>query len=205
MNKKKIILISTIAIIFSILGYFVGVSHTKYKIQAQLEEGLASFNTDNQTDATIKNDKKEKTDKKTVVLNQEEKLTKSSLKVLSVKEEESISNQCGNTTSTGKFIVIQLELTNNYSEAISYVTNEFVLMNDNKSYEIDEVAFKTMGNLNMQETIYNKNNDFIGVFGNFNPGITKKTYIVFDVPKDMILDNAKLININNKNIEFSLK
>lgn len=204
MNKKKIILISTVAIVFSILGYFTGVSYTKYKMQAQLEEIIASFNTDNQkqTDTTVKNDKK---DKKTVALNQEEKLANSSLKVLNVKEEESVSNNSGDTTSSGKFIIIELELTNNYSEALSYGANEFRLINDSKAYEIDDVAFSTMGNLNMQETIYNKNNDFIGVYDKFNPGITKKTYIVFDVPKDISLDNAKLITTNNKNIEFSLK
>ena len=79
------------------------------------------------------------------------------------------------------------------------------MKNNDILYEVDDNAFDALGNLNSQETIFNKNSKFIGVYDKFNAGVTKNTYIVFDVPKETKIEDLKLIVEQNKNIEFNLK
>lgn len=199
-NKKQIIINVAIAIIFFILGGIFG-----SKMENSRLNSIRNAIPNNSTQEKVKEDPK-KEESKIIPLNQEENLGNVGIKVLSVQEKEKISNESGNSTASGKFIVIELSLKNNDKQAIQYEANQFNLITkDNAVYQIDDVAFDAMGNLNSQETIFNKNKDFIGVYDKFNAGMTKKTYIVFDVPKDLNLDNAKLIIEGNKNLQFSLK
>ncbi|WP_224084537.1 DUF4352 domain-containing protein [Clostridium sporogenes] len=98
-----------------------------------------------------------------------------------------------------------LELKNNGEEATEYNTREFALKKDKTIYEVDDNAFEALGQLNSQETIYNKNSNFIGAYDKFNSGITKNAYIAFDVPKETKIEDLKLITKHNKGIQFNLK
>lgn len=149
--------------------------------------------------------KEEKKEIKSIKLNEEAPSGDLGIKVLEAKEGTSISNESGKSTPSGKFIIIKLELKNNGQSAIGYGTDDFGLKDIKGIYELDDNALEALGNLNSQETIFNKNKNFVGVYDKFNAGITKNTYIVFDVPKETKIDDLKLIVKQNQEIEFNLK
>ncbi|MGG5460847.1 DUF4352 domain-containing protein [Clostridium sp. B9] len=199
-NKKQIIINIAIAIIFFILGGIFG-----SKMENSRLNSIRNTIPNNSTQEKVKEEPK-KEEAKIISLNQEENLGNVGMKVLSVKETEQINNEAGNSTASGKFIVIELSLKNNGKQPIQYEPNQFELITNNDViYQIDDNSFEAMGNLNSQETIFNKNKEFIGVYDKFNAGMTKKTYIVFEVPKDLSLDNIKLVVEGNKSVQFSLK
>ncbi|MDQ0149208.1 DUF4352 domain-containing protein [Eubacterium multiforme] len=142
---------------------------------------------------------------KVVKLNEQSKIGDVGVKVLKVKETKNISNEAGKSKANGKFIIIELSLKNESKDPIQYDSHDFTLNNDGKSYEIDDNSFDASGNMNSQQSIYNNNKDFIGVYDKFNPGITKKTYLVFDVPKDLDLSKTNLVIAQDDDIQFALK
>lgn len=142
---------------------------------------------------------------KLIGLNQEEVFNNIGMKVLKAEESNGINNESGTSKPSGKFIILELELKNNDKQAIQYSSDQFMLNSGDSTYQVDDTAFDAMGNLNNQESIFNKNQDFIGAYDNFNPGISKKTYLVFDVPKNVTLESSKLMLTDNKEVEFSLK
>ncbi|MEG1009561.1 MAG: hypothetical protein RSF67_07105, partial [Clostridia bacterium] len=85
-----------------------------------------------------------------------------------------------------------------------YSPRDLQLLSDGTEYQSDDNAFETLQNLTSQKTIYDKNKDYIGPYDKFNPGITKKTFVVFDVPKDLNLKDTKLITVGNEDIQFDL-
>lgn len=199
-NKKQIIINIVIAIVFFFLGGIVG-SRAEYSRLTSIQNVIPN---NSANERVKKENKKEET--KVIPLNQEENLGNIGLKVLSVNETEQVNNKSGSTSSSGKFIVIELSLKNNAKQAIEYNPNQLELLaNDGVVYQVDDVAFQAGQNLNSQETIYNKNKDFIGFYDKFNSGLTKNTYVVFDVPKDLNIDNTNLVIEGIKGVQFSLK
>ncbi|EOU1153766.1 DUF4352 domain-containing protein [Clostridium perfringens] len=199
-NKKQIIINIVIAIVFFFLGGIVG-SRAEYSRLTSIQNVIPN---NSANERVKKENKKEET--KVIPLNQEENLGNIGLKVLSVNETEQVNNKSGSTSSSGKFIVIELSLKNNAKQAVEYNPNQLELLaNDGVVYQVDDVAFQAGQNLNSQETIYNKNKDFIGFYDKFNSGLTKNTYVVFDVPKDLNIDNTNLVIEGIKGVQFSLK
>ncbi|HCL4578490.1 TPA: DUF4352 domain-containing protein [Clostridium botulinum] len=194
--KKNFKLIIGGLIIF-IAGYFIGDATAISRVKKQIGQG-----TEKQVSSTKEGVKEEKKD---IKAGEQSSVGNLGVKILEAKESTAISNESGKSTPSGKFIVIKLELKNNGEEATEYNTNEFALKKDKTIYEVDDNAFEALGQLNSQETIYNKNSNFIGAYDKFNSGITKNTYIAFDVPKETKIENLKLITKHNKNIQFNLK
>ncbi|HDK7182930.1 TPA: DUF4352 domain-containing protein [Clostridium botulinum] len=194
--KKNFKLIIGGLIIF-IAGYFIGDATAISRVKKQIGQG-----TEKQVSSTKEGVKEEKKD---IKAGEQSPVGNLGVKILEAKESTAISNESGKSTPSGKFIVIKLELKNNGEEATEYNTNEFALKKDKTIYEVDDNAFEALGQLNSQETIYNKNSNFIGAYDKFNSGITKNTYIAFDVPKETKIEALKLITKHNKGIQFNLK
>ncbi|NFB57056.1 DUF4352 domain-containing protein [Clostridium botulinum] len=194
--KKNFKLIIGGLIIF-IAGYFIGDATAINRVNKQIGQSV-----DKQVSSTKEEVKEEKKD---VKFGEQSSVGNLGVKILEAKESTAISNESGKSTPSGKFIVIKLELKNNGEEATEYNTNEFALKKDKTVYEVDDNAFEALGQLNSQETIYNKNSNFIGAYDKFNSGITKNTYIAFDVPKETKVEDLKLITKHNKGIQFNLK
>ncbi|MBN3418631.1 DUF4352 domain-containing protein [Clostridium botulinum] len=194
--KKNFKLIIGGLIIF-IVGYFIGDATAIGRVNKQIGQSV-----DKQVSSTKEEVKEEKKD---IKFGEQSSVGNLGVKILEAKESTAISNESGKSTPSGKFIVIKLELKNNGEEATEYNTNEFALKKDKTVYEVDDNAFEALGQLNSQETIYNKNSIFIGAYDKFNSGITKKTYIAFDVPKETKIEDLKLITKHNKGIQFNLK
>ncbi|BDB01694.1 DUF4352 domain-containing protein [Clostridium botulinum] len=194
--KKNFKLIIGGLIIF-IVGYFIGDATAIGRVNKQIGQSA-----DKQVSSTKEEVKEEKKD---IKFGEQSSVGNLGVKILEAKESTAISNESGKSTPSGKFIVIRLELKNNGEEATEYNTNEFALKKDKTVFEVDDNAFEALGQLNSQETIYNKNSSFIGAYDKFNSGITKNTYIAFDVPKETKIEDLKLITKHNKGIQFNLK
>lgn len=198
MNKKQITIYIIIAVVFFFIGGCVG-SYTQYKKNIETKYQDIKGN-DVENSKEVNNVKM-----KLIGLNQEEIFSNIGMKVLKAEESNGINNESGTSKPSGKFIVLELELKNNDKQAIQYSSDQFMLTSGDSIYQVDDTAFDAMGNLNNQESIFNKNQEFIGAYDNFNPGMSKKTYLVFDVPKNVTLENSKLMLTDNKEVAFSLK
>lgn len=185
------------AIVIFVIGYFIGDATAISRVKKQIGQG-----TEKQVSSTKEVVKEEKKD---IKFGEQSPVGNLGIKILEAKESTAISNESGKSTPSGKFIVIKLELKNNGEEATEYNTGEFALKKDKTIYEVDDNAFEALGQLNSQETIYNKNSNFIGAYDKFNSGITKNAYIAFDVPKETKIEDLKLITKHNKGIQFNLK
>ncbi|MCW6080572.1 DUF4352 domain-containing protein [Clostridium sporogenes] len=185
------------AIVIFVIGYFIGDATAISRVKKQIGQG-----TEKQVSSTKEEVKEEKKD---IKFGEQSPVGNLGVKILEAKESTAISNESGKSTPSGKFIVIKLELKNNGEEATEYNTGEFALKKDKTIYEVDDNAFEALGQLNSQETIYNKNSNFIGAYDKFNSGITKNAYIAFDVPKETKIEDLKLITKHNKGIQFNLK
>ncbi|HDK7218150.1 TPA: DUF4352 domain-containing protein [Clostridium botulinum] len=185
------------AIVIFVIGYFIGDATAISRVKKQIGQG-----TEKQVSSTKEVVKEEKKD---IKIGDQSPVGNLGIKILEAKESTAISNESGKSTPSGKFIVIKLELKNNGEEATEYNTGEFALKKDKTIYEVDDNAFEALGQLNSQETIYNKNSNFIGAYDKFNSGITKNAYIAFDVPKETKIEDLKLITKHNKGIQFNLK
>ncbi|EJP6471338.1 DUF4352 domain-containing protein [Clostridium botulinum] len=194
--KKNTKLIIGGLIIF-IAGYFIGDATAISRVKKQIGQG-----TEKQVSSTKEELREEKKD---IKFGEQSPVGNLGIKILEAKESTAISNESGKSTPSGKFIVIKLELKNNGEETTEYNTREFALKKDKTIYEVDDNAFEALGQLNSQETIYNKNSNFIGAYDKFNSGITKNAYIAFDVPKETKIEELKLITKHNKGIQFNLK
>ncbi|KAJ53616.1 hypothetical protein BD780_003219 [Clostridium tetanomorphum] len=204
MNKKQTIITAVAIVLAFIVGYFVGDASAINRVNKQISSmGKIETNASNIKEEPAKEEVKEEI--KTVKLNEQSVAGNLGIKVLEAKESTAISNEAGKSTPSGKFIVIKLEIKNNGKEPTEYNTNDFKLKNKDILYQVDDNSFGALGDLNSQETIYNENKKFIGAYDKFNAGITKNTYIVFDIPKEAKLADLKLLVKQNKSIEFSLK
>lgn len=167
--------------------------------------GSSSSNSSNDNSNNKSQTQETKSSNKVVKFSEQSKVGDVKFKILKVKETKNISNEAGKSKANGKFIIIELQLKNESKDPVQYSSDDFTLNNDGKSFESDDNSFDASENMNSQETIYNNNKDFIGVYDKFNPGLTKKTYLVFDVPKDLNLSKTNLIIAKDDDIQFALK
>lgn len=194
--KKNVKLIIGGLIIF-IAGYFIGDATAIGRVNKNISQSA-----DQQASS-----KKEvvKEEKKNIKIGEQAPVGNLGVKVLEAKENGPISNESGKATPVGKFIIIKLEIKNNGQEATQHNAQEFKLIDGKKIYEIDDNAFEALQHLNSQETIFKENKEFIGPYDKINSGMSKNSYIVFDIPKESKIDNLKLITEHNKEIQFNLK
>lgn len=179
---------------------------TKARLQSE-QSNTATQSTNNKT-SDSNTTTNSKGDKITILEKGKENPTgKLGITVLDTIEDTAISVKAGDATASGKFVIIQLNLNNKGTTAIQYANNNFVLGDTvtKATYKIDDNAFQAMGHLNAQETIFNKNNQFIGVYSDFNPGMSKKTYLVFDVPSNVDIKNCVLLTTYDESVWFNLK
>ena len=174
-----------------------------------LNYSIKSLRTENENNKTtvkqeqIKN-KEEMPKAELIDLNKSKSVDDIEYKILNVKETKSISNESGKSKANGKFIIVELQIENKTKNPISYSSDDFFLINNGRTFLVDDNSFNASQNLNSQQTIFNKNEKYIGTYDKFNPGITKKTFIVFDVPKDLNIKDTCFIPAKNTNIQFKL-
>ncbi len=89
-----------------------------------------------------------------------------------------------------------MQLKNITTAPVQYANTEFML-DDAKTQNQYNVSLEAGQSANGKETIYNENNEFVGVFDDVNPNIPKQTYIIFEVPKDFDIADGVLINRNS--------
>ncbi|WP_039222505.1 DUF4352 domain-containing protein [Clostridium novyi] len=191
MNKKRIVTIVLVIIAF-IVGFFVGDNSAVNRINnsnnnKQLTQEANSTSTQNQ-----------ETKSKVCKKGNESTCGDFSLKILDSKETTTIEagNKSDNKTTKEKFIVCKVSLKNISKQPKQYRSTDFILgnMKDKSQYTINDAAFSAMSSANGKETIYNKNNNFVGVYKDINPNTSKQTYLVFEVPKDFNIADGVLIS-----------
>ncbi|EKO1911369.1 DUF4352 domain-containing protein [Clostridium botulinum] len=195
MKKNSKLIIG--GLIIFIAGYFIGDATAIGRVNKQIDQSV-----DKQVSSTKEERKEEKKD---IKFGEQSPVGNLGIKILEAKESGPISNESGKATPGGKFIIIKLGIKNNGQEATQHDAQEFKLIDGKKIYEIDDNAFEALQHLNNQETIFKENKEFIGPYDKINSGMSKNSYIVFDIPKESKIDNLKLITEHNKGIQFNLK
>ncbi|WP_194190790.1 DUF4352 domain-containing protein [Clostridium chrysemydis] len=211
-NKKQILIYVAIAVVSLFIGGLVSSRYYRGKISAMNAGFEKQLEDIRMSDGGPKVSNKEKSEEntsesssvKTVKIGEEQKYSGADLKILSVKEANSVNNEAGNVKASGKFIIIELSLKNTSKDAIESNPHEFKLVANGAKYLVDDTAFEALQNLNSQKETYDENKNYVGPYDKFNPGITKKTYIVFEVPKEVNLKDSKLIVSDNEDIQFEL-
>lgn len=201
--KKRLIIEIVCGIIIFVVGYFVGDASAIKRVNTAVDNKVSQEATSTQTAASdTKSD-----EQKIYKLGEEGASGNLVMKVLGVQETNTIEggDSSQTKTTTQKYIVVKLQLTNKAQAAIQYSYDDFVL-GDSKTktqYKANTDAGTTANN---KETIYKENNEFVGELDDINPNTPKQTYIAFEVPKDFNLQNAVLINTKNgKTTGFYLK
>lgn len=143
--------------------------------------------------------------KPTIVnIGQAHKVENQELSVVGYKTENSVEDSLERFTADGKFILVEVTSKNISNEMID-IGNNFSLKVNDKTYSESVLASVTANNSVTLNTDPDKNKkDFVAGVDGINPGFTKHTYVVFDIPKDVKLDNAYLIKGKEKNIEFKI-
>jgi hypothetical protein len=194
--KKRTIIELVCAIIIFVLGYFIGDASAVNRVNSSTKQTIQSTSeADAKKDSSTTGSKKD--EEKIYKAGEEGTSGNWNIKLLEVNEATTIQagNSSDNKTTAQKYIVAKLQMTNISKQPVQYSLNEFILgnMKDKSQYKANLDA---TGVANSKETIYNKNDGFIGVYTDVNPNTSKQTYIVFEVPKDMNVTNFVLINAN---------
>jgi len=124
------------------------------------------------------------------------------LKTVSYLETENIVVANESYTTQNKYVIVNIEIaSNDEGLSLGYNPNDFRIVDkDKKTYNCESII---TNNLNLENE--NKDNSYVGIFKDLEPGVLKKTQLVFDIPKEI-----KPILIINKNygsadfIEFML-
>lgn len=130
------------------------------------------------------------------------------IKVLDTQEATTIQSGDGsdNKTTTQKFIVIHLQMTDKESGSAQYSPDDFLLGNykTKAQYKMNMEAGSTA---NEAKSIYAQDGNFFGVYDSINPNLPKQTYVVFEVPKDFNIADGVLMHKgdDNKLIGYYLK
>lgn len=120
-----------------------------------------------------------------------------SIKVLEAKEtNEIIIGGDEKKTTSEKFVVVKVQMTNKSNKAINWGPEEFKLI-DTKNQTQYDPHFDTTQGINSKETIFNKNDKVLGIYDNLNPNLSKESYISFEVPKNVVLSDCILGNAND--------
>lgn len=206
MNKKHIIITSVLVIISFAVGFFAGDTAAINRVNKAIDTKVSSEASTAGNNQASNGSKKE--DKKIYKAGEEGKSGNWNVKVLDAQETTTIQggDSSDNKTTSQKFIIIKLQMTNTSQSPIQYSPKEFELGNlkDKKQYQANMDAGETA---NQKETIYNKNSEFTGVYDDVNPNTPKQTYIVFEVPKDFNIADGILINANGNSdaVGYNLK
>ncbi|CAM3004816.1 DUF4352 domain-containing protein [Hathewaya histolytica] len=206
--KKRLIIEVVCGILIFAVGFLVGdnsaVNRVNKTISTTVEnkQENSTKNATQQVSNTKDNNQEKNNETKISKLGEEGKSGKWNMKVLEVKETNTVQggNSSDNKTTKDKFIVVKLQIKNISKEPIQYSEREFMLgnMKDKAQYNINDIAFDAMQSANSKESIYKKNSEFIGVYKDVNPNTTKQTYLVFEVPKDMNISDSVLLNSNSE-------
>ncbi|WP_217077751.1 DUF4352 domain-containing protein [Clostridium baratii] len=124
--------------------------------------------------------------------------------VLNVKEVKSICTNSSQINPKGKFIVIEILLKNISKENINYSPISLQLINNGYEYHLDENSFEALKKLTSQEILNNKKCNYIRPYTVLAPGETKRSFVIFDVPKDLKLKDSKLIVNKNEEIQLDI-
>lgn len=211
-NKKQILIYISIALVALLIGMAATSRYYKKKIvnmqQGEEAQSIQKSNTSRESNVNTEEKSEANTQAssgvKIVRVGEEQKYSGADLKILSVKEASSVNNEAGNVKASGKFIIIELSLKNTSNDAIESNPHDFKLVDNGAKYLVDDTAFEALQNLNSQKETYDENKNYVGPYNKFNPGITKKTYIVFEVSKEVNLKDCKLIVSDNEDIQFEL-
>jgi len=76
-----------------------------------------------------------------------------------------------------------------------YAPTEFML-GDIKSNSQYATNLDALQSANSNEIIYKEDSEFIGVYDDVNPNMPKQTYVIFEVPKDMVITDGVMTNVN---------
>lgn len=198
MNKKQIIITCVVAFVTFVIGYFVGDASAINRVNKQISTKVSNEKPTSTENKQTAQEKKE--DAKIYKVGEEGASGNWSIKVLEVKETDTVQagNSSDNITTSQKFVVVKLQMKNISKQPAQYSPKEFALGNtkDKSQYTINDNAFHAMGAANQNETIYNKNGEFIGVYDDINPNMTKQTYISFEVNKELNISDCVLMNKN---------
>lgn len=200
--KKRVIIEVVCGILIFVVGFFIGDASAIKRVNEQIGINVTKQDEEQKTEEVkVNNENKNddsKKDPKIYQFGQEGVSGDWDIKVLEAKEADTIEagNSEDNIKSSLKFIIVKLEMKNISKEPIQYSPEEFILgnMNDKTQYKADLNAMLTA---NGKETIYNRNNNFIGAYEDVNPNTPKETYVIFEVPKEVKIENCVLVNGNN--------
>ena len=198
--KKRLIIEIVCGIIIFVVGYFVGDASAVKRVNETVDSKVSQEASMAQTASSRPKEKMYK-------IGEEGASGNLVMKVLGVQETNTIEggDSSQTKTTTQKYIVVKLQLTNKAQAAIQYSYDDFVL-GDSKTKTQYKANTDAGAAANNKETIYKENNEFVGELDDINPNTPKQTYIVFHVPKDFSLQNAVLINTKNgKTTGFYLK
>lgn len=193
--KKRLIIEVICGIFIFTVGYFIGDSSAIKRVNNQIDQKVTS----QQNNSAEKKEDAQSTSKEDKIYKMGEEGASGNwnIKVLEVKEANTIQagNSSDNKTTSEKFIIVKVQMKNISKQPAQYSPNEFALGNikDKSQYNSNLDAIMTA---NQKETIYNRNGEFISIYTDVNPNTSKKTYIVFEVPKSMNASDAVLINAN---------
>ena len=125
------------------------------------------------------------------------------IKIKQVEEMEKITGHTSDddVIAADKFIVVLMDMTNISKEPISYSLLDFKLKDttSGKTYAIQDNGVEASIERVSEEKYYKKNQDYITLNDSVNPDDTKIGCVVFDVSKDLNLDNLVLSNENDGN------
>ncbi|KEH84602.1 DUF4352 domain-containing protein [Clostridium novyi] len=205
MKKNRIITVVLVIVAF-IVGFFVGDNSAVNRIN-KLDNNKQLTQ---QTNSTPTESQENKTKSKVCKKGEESSCGDFNLKILDANETTTVEagNKSDNKTTNEKFIVCKVSIKNISKQPKQYKSTDFILgnMKDKAQYTINDAAFSAMSSANGKETIYNKNNNFVGVYKDINPNTTKQTYLIFEVPKDFNISDGVLISGGSgKTTAFYLK
>ena len=204
---KKYIIPAIVGAVCLLVGIFIGDSLAINRVKKNISNAVnVSSDTSTKKESTKKEQPKQ--EPKIIDVGTVQKSGDWDIKVLESKESSEINtgNSGGSIKTTDKFIIVKLELKNMSNAKVEYSYDNFTLLHSNKSSY--ESHMDSASKLNSDEKIYKKNNSFIGVYDDVNPGTTKNTYISFEVPKDLSIEDFILVNnksLNDELIAFKLK
>lgn len=197
---KKFIVPCVIGVVCLIIGIFIGDSREINRVNKE-------FNNTVKTSYNIPKKDQLKKEPTVIGMGVSQKSGDWEIKVLEAKEATQVSSDHGEPVKTNdKFIIVKLQLKNLASSKIQYSNNDFILIKSNKSKYQSHVD--SAQQLNLDEKIYKKNNNFIGIYDDVNPGTTKNTYVSVEVPKDTSIDDFLFVNAkgdNNDLVGYKLK
>lgn len=124
------------------------------------------------------------------------------LKTTSYKEVTEIKGVGREYKTDNKYVVVDIEIAaNDIALQLGYSPMDFILVDEERK------TFNTSDATNDINVLNSSDNDsYVGIYDSINPGVFKKTQLVFEVPKDTV---PKLIANKNQGstdyVEFMIK